>query len=158
MAVRRARELNKVHAVHGGVMHARHREAKRDRAQDQSHAVLPRQEGAQPAIGGDDRNQNGQQDHRDVVLNRKLAGEAVDADIMHAHDPGAEQHRGRDHAPLRRFANAQEKQGNADHQRADQERHHGGKHEVDGIRRNRRGQHADKMHGPDADREERGSA
>src|SRR6266496_289920 len=57
----------------------------------------------------------------------------------------------------RRFADAYEKQGYADHQRADQERHDGGENEVDGISRDRRGQHADKMHGPDADREERGS-
>ena len=33
-----------------------------------------------------------------------------------------------------------------------------GKHEIDGIRRDRRGQHADEMHGPDADRQESGSA
>src|SRR6266436_1952833 len=147
-----------MHAVHGGVMHPRHREAKCDRACDQSHAVLPRQERAQAAIGGDDRNQNRQQDHRGVVRNRKIAGEAVNADIVHAHDPRTEQHRRRDHAPLRRFANAQEEQGNADHQRADQERHHRGKHEIDSIGRDGRGQHADKMHGPDTDGEERGSA
>jgi hypothetical protein len=34
------------------------------------------------------------QDHRRVVRDRKIAGQAVDADIVHADDAGAEQHRG----------------------------------------------------------------
>jgi hypothetical protein len=89
------------------------------------------------------------------VLDGEIAGETVNADIMHAGDARPEQHRRRDHAPLRRLANAQEKQGNADHQRADQERYDGRQHEVDGIRRYGRCQHAHEVHGPDADAEER---
>jgi len=85
----------------------------------------------------------------------EIAGETVNADIMHAGDARPEQHRRRDHTPQRGVANADEKQGYADHEHADQERYDGGKNEVDGIDRYRRGQHADKMHGPDADREER---
>ncbi len=54
---------------------------------------------------------------------------------------------------LRRLADADEKQRNADHQRADQERDDGRQHEIDRVRRHRRRQHADEMHGPDADRE-----
>jgi hypothetical protein len=113
-----------------------------------------RQERPQAAIGGDDRNQDRQQHHRRVVRNGEIAGETMNADIMHAHDPGAEQHRRGDHAPLRRLANAQEEQRNPDHQRADQERYDGGKHEIAGVGRDRRGQHPDKMHGPDTDGEE----
>ncbi len=70
----------------------------------------------------------------------------------------AEQHGGRNHAALRRFADAEEKQRDPDHQRADQKRYDGRQHEVDGIGWDRRRQHADEMHGPDADGEERGGA
>ena len=124
----------------------------------QPDAVLASEEGAQPAIGRGDRDQNRQHDHRAVVHDREIAGQPVNADIMHAHDPGPEQHRGGDDAALRRLADAQEEQGNADHQRADQERDDGGKHEIDRVRRDRRRQHADEMHGPDADGEEAGRA
>ncbi len=105
VVVRRRRQRHEMHAVHRGVVHAGHRDAECDRACDQPDAVLPGQERAQAAIGRDDRNQNRQQNHRRVVLDGEIAGEAVNADIMHAGDarpPAAPPKRSRAAATARR--------------------------------------------------------
>ena len=98
MVMRASLRRNEMHAGHRGVVHARHREAVGDRAQRQLHAALPRQEGAQAAIGGGDRDQDRQHHHRGVVRHRKIARQAMHADIMHAGDADPEQHRRGDHA------------------------------------------------------------
>ena len=67
-------------------------------------AILPGQENPQAAIGRDNRVRRRQQHHRDVVLDGGMAGEAVDADIMHADDAAAQQDRRRDHPQQRRLA------------------------------------------------------
>ena len=87
------------------------------------------------------------------MRHRKIAGEAMHADIMHAGDTDPEQHRRRHHAKHRGFADADEKQRNTHDQYADQERYNGRQHQIDCARRQRRRQHADEMHGPDADGE-----
>ena len=152
------RRRNQMHAGHRGVVHARHREAVGDRAQRKLHAALPRQERTQAAIGGGDRDQDRQHDHRGVMRHGKIARQSMHADIMHAGDTDPEQHRRGHHAQHRRLADADEEQGNAHDQRADQERHDGRQHQIDRARRQRRRQHADEVHGPDADGEkERGA-
>ncbi len=108
-----------------------------------------------PQIGRNDRNQHREQNHPVVVLDREMPGKAVDSNIVHAGDADAEQHGRRHHANQRRLADADKEQGDADHKRADQKRDDGGKHQIDRIGRQRRGQHADEMHGPDADSKKR---
>ena len=147
-----------MHAVHRGVVHAGYRDPEGDRTGDQADAFLPRQKGAQSAIGRNDRDHHRQHDHRGVMFDGKMPRQPVDADVMHAGDAQAEQHRGGDNSQERRFADADEEQRNTDHQRANQKRDDGGKHQIDRIRRQRRRQHADEMHGPDADRQERRGA
>ena len=148
-----------MHAVHRGVVHARYRDAERDRTGDQPDALLPGQERAQAAIGRDDRDHDRQHapSRRHARWRNCRPGRGCrhnacwrcPAPSSTAEEITREQ---------RRFADADEEQRYADHQRADQKRDDGRKHQIDGIRRDRRGQHADEMHGPDADRQERRGA
>lgn len=136
-------------------MHAGNGDAKNNRADDQPNAFLLRQEGAQAAIGRDDCHDDRQKHHDRVVHDAERTGQPMDSDIMHAGDADAEQHRRRRHALQARLADRDEEKRDANHQRADQERDDGGKHQIDRVRRQRRGKHADEMHGPDADGQKR---
>ena len=98
MVMRRAGQRLEMHAEHRGVMHAGDGDAESNRADDQPNAFLLRQEGAQAAIGRDDGDHDRQQHHDRVVHDTERAGQPVDADIMHAGDADAEQHRRRRHA------------------------------------------------------------
>ena len=109
---------------HRGVVHAGHREAEGDRAQ-RSAACRPAARGMRAGRHRRWRSRPATDSSTMVGSHAsmaKLPGEAMHADIVHADDAEPEQHRRRDHARQRRLADADKEQGNADHQRADQER------------------------------------
>lgn len=74
-------------------MHTGDSDAEGERADREPQAILPRQEDAQAAIGGDDRDRDRQRHEQRVVRQAEAAGEAVHADIVHAGDAGTEQQR-----------------------------------------------------------------